>query len=130
MRATGIDHLVLVVADVERSLAWYVDELGLEPVRLEAWRRGEVPFVSVRVDDATIIDLVAGTRTGENVDHLCVVVEGADLHAIAARGELAAEGPPRPLFGARGVGWGLYVRDPDGNRIELRHYGAEPDAPA
>ena len=33
------------------------------------------------------------------------------------------------LYGARGVGWALYVRDPDGNRVELRHYGEEPGAP-
>ena len=53
-----------------------------------------------------------------------------DLHAAARDRRLGAEGPPRRLFGARGVGWGLYVRDPDGNRVELRHYGGEPCAPA
>ncbi len=31
---------------------------------------------------------------------------------------------PAQLFGARGVGTGLYIRDPDGNRIELRTYPA------
>lgn len=129
MRARGIDHIVLLVTDVERSLAWYRDRLGLEPVRLDEWRRGEVPFVSVRVDRTTIIDLVAGARTGTNVDHVCLVVEGADLHAIAAGGAFDCEGPPRRLFGALGVGWGVYVRDPDGNRVELRHYGPEPGAP-
>ncbi|MFM8973837.1 MAG: VOC family protein [Actinomycetota bacterium] len=130
MRVRGIDHIVLVVADVERSLAWYRDRLGLEPVRFEEWRRGAAPFVSVRIDATTIIDLVPGERSGTNVDHLCLVVEDADLHAIAAAGHLDHEGPPRRLFGARGTGWGIYVRDPDGNRVELRHYGAEPAAPA
>ena len=130
MRGIGIDHVVLVVADVERSLAWYREHLGLEPLRLEEWRRGEVPFPSLRVDAGTIIDLVAGDRDGRNLDHLCILVEGADLHAAAREPRLDAEGPPRRLFGARGVGWGLYVRDPDGNRVELRHYGEEPGAPA
>lgn len=130
MRVTGIDHVVLIVTDVERSVAWYHDVLGLAPLRLEEWRRGEVPFVSMRVDASTIIDLTPGTRTGANLDHLCVVVEGADLHALAAAGDLECEGPPRRLYGARGVGWGIYVRDPDGNRVELRHYGEEPGAPA
>lgn len=130
MRARGIDHVVLVVADAERSLAWYRDRLGLDPVRLEEWRRGEVPFVSVRLDASTIIDLVEGPRRGDNVDHLCLLVEDADLGALAVDGTFECEGPPRRLFGARGVGWGIYVRDPDGNRIELRHYGEEPDAPA
>ncbi len=130
MRASGIDHVVLVVTDVERALGWYCDRLGLEPVRVDEWRRGEVPFVSVRLDATTIIDLVAGSRTGVNVDHLCLIVEGADLHALVEGGAFECEGPPRRLFGARGVGWGVYVRDPDGNRIELRHYGEEPGAPA
>ena len=35
MKGIGIDHMVLVVADVERSLAWYREHLGLEPLRLE-----------------------------------------------------------------------------------------------
>ncbi len=130
MRATGIDHIVLVVGDVERSVAWYRDRLGLEPVRFEEWRRGEAPFVSLRVDTATIIDLVPGERAGVNLDHLCLVVEGADLEAVATAGDLDCEGPPRRLFGARGTGWGIYVRDPDGNRVELRHYGEEPGTPA
>jgi catechol 2,3-dioxygenase-like lactoylglutathione lyase family enzyme len=129
VRGIGIDHLVLIVADVERSLAWYRTHLGLEPLRLAEWRRGEVPFPSLRVDAGTIIDLVGGDRHGANVDHLCILVEGADLHAAALDPALSAEGPPRRLYGARGVGWGLYARDPDGNRIELRHYGEEPQAP-
>lgn len=129
MRGIGIDHLVLVVADVERSLAWYREHLGLEPLRLEEWRRGEVPFPSLRVDAGTIIDLIAGDRDGTNVDHLCILVEGADLHAAARDPHLGAERAPMRLYGARGVGWALYVRDPDGNRVELRHYGEEPGAP-
>lgn len=128
VRAVGLDHLVLVVADIERSLAWYVDRLGLEPVRLDAWRRGEVPFPSLRIDATTIIDLIAGPRDGTNVDHICLVVDEVDLDALAGDPALGAEGPPRRLFGARGTGWGVYVRDPDGNRIELRHYGAAPGA--
>ena len=124
MRARGLDHIVLVVRDVEVSLAWYRDELGLEPVRLDEWRRGEVPFPSLRVDPTTIIDLVAGPRDGENLDHLCFEVEDADLDALAARGALGCEGPPMRLFGARGTGLGIYVRDPDGNRVELRRYDA------
>ena len=59
----GLDHLVIDVADVERSLAFYVGELGLEPVRVDEWRRGEVLFPSVRVDPTTIIDLLATPRT-------------------------------------------------------------------
>ena len=38
IRVIGLDHIVLNVADVERSLTFYLDELGLEPVRVEEWR--------------------------------------------------------------------------------------------
>ena len=44
----GFDHLVLKCADVETSLAWYCDQLGLEPVRVEEWRAGLAFFPSVR----------------------------------------------------------------------------------
>jgi catechol 2,3-dioxygenase-like lactoylglutathione lyase family enzyme len=123
LRATGLDHIVLNVADVERSLSWYTDELGLEGVRVEEWRRGEVLFPSLRVDATTIIDLLQVERTGQNVDHVCLVVEPVDLDALAASGRFDVVAGPSRLFGARGEGIGLYVRDPDGNVIEVRHYG-------
>ena len=46
-----------------------------------------------------------------------------DLSELAASGEFdVVEGPAR-RFGARGDGTSLYVRDPDGLVVELRHYG-------
>jgi catechol 2,3-dioxygenase-like lactoylglutathione lyase family enzyme len=118
MRVTGLDHIVLITPDAERLIAWYVDVLGLEPLRLEQWRAGEVPFASLRVSDTAIIDVQAGDRTGTNVDHMALVVD-ADLDALAAEHGVPA---PRSLFGARGQGTGIYLRDPDGNGVELRTY--------
>src|SRR5688572_15469382 len=92
VRVTGFDHLVLVVADVERSLEWYCGFLGLEGVRIEEWRSGQVPFPSARISDATIIDFVAGSGgKGRNVDHICLVVEPTDLSPLGEEG---------PRFGA------------------------------
>lgn len=119
---TGMDHIVLNVADVERSLAFYCDTLGLEPVRIDEWRSGQAPFPSARVDAGTIIDLLAAPRTGENADHICLVVEPTDLSSVAASGTFEVLDGPGPRFGARGVGTSLYVRDPDGNTVELRYY--------
>ncbi len=124
VRAVGFDHVVIITADVERSLAFYLDELGTEPVRVEEWRRGEVFFPSVRLNDSAILDLMAGTPDGRNVDHVCVVIEPLDLGALAESGRFEVVGGPAELFGAQGQGQALYVRDPDGNVIELRHYGA------
>ncbi|HVF33098.1 MAG TPA: VOC family protein [Acidimicrobiales bacterium] len=127
LRIQAVDHLVLVVADVERSVAWYRDVLGLEALRLEAWKAREVPFPSVRVNDSTIIDLVAGERgTGRgNVDHVCLVVDEVDLGAVRDSGDFDVVEGPVPRWGARGDGTSLYVRDPDGNVVELRHYGGD-----
>lgn len=122
MRVTGLDHVVLVSPDPERLIAWYVDVLGLEPLRLPQWRAGEVPFASLRVSPSTIIDVQAGERTGTNVEHLALVVD-ADLDALAA--EHGVPGP-RSLFGARGQGRGIYLRDPDGTGVELRTYAPAP----
>ncbi len=123
IRVIGLDHVVLNVGDVERSLAFYCGELGLEPVRVEEWRRGEAPFPSARVDAHTILDLLAAPRTGVNADHLCLVVEPVDLAGVEASGRFEVVDGPATRFGARGNGTSLYVRDPDGNTVELRHYG-------
>lgn len=117
-----MDHLVLNVADVERSLAWYTEMLGLDGVRVESWRRGAVPFPSVRVDDATIIDLLAAPRVGTNMDHLCLVVDAADVDAAVGDPRFTVVDGPDWRFGARGDGWSVYVLDPDGNTVELRTY--------
>jgi catechol 2,3-dioxygenase-like lactoylglutathione lyase family enzyme len=124
VRVRGLDHVVLNCQDVDRSLHWYVEELGLQPVRVDEWRAGTAPFPSVRVDDATIIDLLAADRSGVNVDHLCLVLEPTDLGVLAASGrfDVVGDGPVGGLFGARGYATSLYVRDPDGNTIELRAY--------
>jgi catechol 2,3-dioxygenase-like lactoylglutathione lyase family enzyme len=122
MKTAGIDHLVLTVPDVETVTEWYRDELGLEALRLDEWRRGEVLFVSMRVSPTALIDLMAGERTGENVNHVALVVEDIDLDELASSGRFDVVTGPADLFGAQGMGRGLYVRDPAGNVVELRTY--------
>jgi catechol 2,3-dioxygenase-like lactoylglutathione lyase family enzyme len=127
----SLDHIVLNVSDVDRSLAFYVDGLGLEAVRLDEYRRGDVKFPSLRINSGTIIDLFAPKmRPGEappaatNLNHFCLVVDG-DIDEIVARaGAMKAtidEGPIE-VFGARGNGKSIYISDPDENKIELRSY--------
>ena len=120
VKVVGLDHIVLRVADVEKSLAFYIDTLGLEPVRVEEWRKGEVLFPSVRLTPTTIIDVFGAERSGENLDHFCLVIEPTDLEALAGQfpGARRADG----LFGAQGFASSLYIHDPDGNTVELRSY--------
>jgi catechol 2,3-dioxygenase-like lactoylglutathione lyase family enzyme len=122
IRITALDHVVLNVADVERSLAFYIEELGLEPIHVEEWRRGERLFPSVRVSADSIIDLIALPRTGENLDHLCLVVEPMDFDALKVSGRFEVVDGPGIRFGARGDGTSIYIRDPDQNLVELRYY--------
>jgi catechol 2,3-dioxygenase-like lactoylglutathione lyase family enzyme len=125
---TSLDHIVLKCADVERTISWYVDVLGLEPVRLEEWRSAEVPFPSVRVDSSTIIDLIAapaGAVAGQSdgrLDHFCLVVDPVDFDDLASSGRFEVVAGPARRFGARGDATSLYVRDPDGAVVELRYY--------
>ncbi|MFJ8626393.1 VOC family protein [Kitasatospora sp. NPDC093550] len=128
MRVVAFDHLVLNVSDVERSLAFYTGLLGLEPVRVEEWRAGEVSFPSVRVTPDTIIDLTARPRQESNVDHLCLTVEPLDWQEVIDSGTFDVLEGPVPRYGARGTATSVYVRDPDGNTVELRWYPEPPAA--
>jgi catechol 2,3-dioxygenase-like lactoylglutathione lyase family enzyme len=122
MRFVGPDHIVLVSPDPERLIAWYEAELGLEVLRLEEWRRGEVLFVSLRVSPTFLIDVLTGERTGVNLDHIALTVTDVDIDEVAASGRFEVQMGPADLWGAQGMGRGLYIADPDGNRVELRTY--------
>lgn len=127
MRVKAFDHLVLNVTDVERSLEFYCGLLGLEPVRVEQWRAGQVGFPSVRVTADTIIDLVRRPRGESNVDHLCLVVDPLDWHAVIASGVFTVLEGPVERFGARGTATSIYIHDPDHNTVELRWYPADAE---
>jgi catechol 2,3-dioxygenase-like lactoylglutathione lyase family enzyme len=125
--ALGLDHLVLIVDDVERTLAWYGRHAGLAPERADEWRRGEVFFPSLRVDPTTVIDVVPG-REGDgrgHLDHICFVVESDHQAALAADPDLEVveEGT---RWGAQGDARSIYVRDPDGLLVEFRSYDGSP----
>lgn len=121
MRVLDLDHIVLNVADTRRSLDFYTGVLGLEPDRVEEWEAGEVLFPSVRINATTIIDLLETERSGTNADHFCLVVED-DIDELLAAGTIEPEAGPAVLYGARGEGYAVYFRDPDGNLVELRNY--------
>ena len=121
----GLDHIVLRVSDVERSLDWYTMMLGLEPVRADEWRAGDCPFPSVRISADTIVDLIGGEveLDRRNLDHFCVVVTAESLAQVRASDAFEiVRDPDFELYGARGMADGLYIADPDGNEIELRAY--------
>jgi len=131
VKITELDHIVLRVRDVERSLRFYTDVLGLQPERVERWRAGEIRFPSVRLNVDTIIDLFAsdqepiGKDGPRNQDHFCMVIEPTDMDALKSKFEnigVEIQTGPGKRWGSHGDGISLYIYDPDNNVVELRHY--------
>ena len=131
VKITEMDHIVLRVKDVEESLRFYTETLGLKSERVEQWRAGEIRFPSARLNDDTIIDLFASdqepiARDGvRNQDHFCMVIEPTDMEDLKAKFEALGVGiqsGPGKRWGSHGDGISLYLYDPDNNVVELRHY--------
>ncbi len=141
VKVTEMDHIALRSRDVEASLHFYHDILGLKIERLEDWRAGKAPFPSVRLSPDTLVDVfqmpqgMADTPDLRQLDHYCIVVEPTDLNQVKEQLEgLGVEmapanpfnesevGGPFTRWGAHGNGLSLYVYDPDRNIVELRYY--------
>ena len=125
----ALDHLVLRVADLERSLRFYTQVLGcVEERRIE-----KLGLVQLRAG-ASLIDLVDLERPlgrsggappgagGRNVDHFALALERFDEAELRAWLETngVEPGPVDERYGAEGYGPSMYVRDPDGNVVELK----------
>ncbi len=127
MRVSRLDHLVLTVASLEVTLDFYSRVLGMQVRAFDGGR------LALRFGDQKLNLHEAGhefepkaRRAVPGSADLCFVVDG-DLEAWVAH--LAAEGVPLvdgpvPRTGALGPMTSLYVRDPDGNLVELSAYGA------
>lgn len=130
-RVTGVDHINIVIRDLDQALAFYTGVLGLEPVGLEEYRAGNRGIFSFRVTDGFVIhvrpdpDAPRPVTHDGGYDHLCLTMTGVTPEALLAdlqaRG-IAAEGGIVTRWGARGDGAAIYVSDPDGYRVELKIY--------
>ncbi|RON69811.1 VOC family protein [Pseudomonas fluorescens] len=124
-----IDHIVLRVADLQRSIEFYGQVFGAEVVKINE----PLGLVHLRAG-TSMIDLVdlhgeLGRKGGgaagaerRNVDHFCLRIEPFDeaalIEHLQAHG-LSVEKAAR-RFGAQGYGLSLYCFDPDGNQVELK----------
>jgi catechol 2,3-dioxygenase-like lactoylglutathione lyase family enzyme len=129
LKVVGADHTNFRVRDLDASLGFYRDVLGLEPFGLEEYHRGERPVVSLRVTKQFILHLTPDPEfergsTG-GYDHLALVVEDAKPDELAEhlrKSDVEVEKQFESISGALGEGPALYVRDPDGYRVELKFY--------
>ncbi len=131
---THIDHVVIRVNDLENMIAFYRDVLGCKLER----GPGEGGLAQLRAG-LSLIDLVyangpLGRQAGDrpdhaapNMDHVCFQLQPWDADTI--KGHLEQHGievgSVAPRYGAAGVGPSMYLRDPEGNTVELKGTSAD-----
>ena len=131
-RINAIDHIVLRVADLQRSLAFYVDGLGCTVEKVQ----DDIGLTQLRAG-ASLIDLVPLTgklgrsggaapgEEGRNLDHFALDVAPFDEDVVRThlkqRGISIGKAGRR--YGAKGFGPSIYITDPDGNIVELKGPG-------
>jgi glyoxylase I family protein len=126
LKVAELDHVVLRCRDQDRAYDFYTRILGLSEER----RIAQIGLIQLRAG-RSMVDLVpaAGPRVeaGLNVDHVCIGVEARDLNEVVSylRGQsVEVLGDPAMRYGAHGAGLSIYVRDPEGNVIELKQMPA------
>ncbi|MFJ7213637.1 VOC family protein [Amycolatopsis sp. NPDC098790] len=128
MHYERLDHTVLTVADIDATVDFYGRVLGMEVVTFSSLVANRK---ALRFGDSKINLHEAGNEIqptaanpGPGTEHLCFVVkdpvEGVADHLRAAG--LEVEDGPVERAGALGPITSVYVRDPDGNLIELSNY--------
>ena len=125
MNIARLDHLVLTVADIERTCAFYTRVLGMEVVTFgegrTALRFGQQKINLHPADN--IPGLVADKPTAGSGD-LCFITELPLAEVVAHLGRCGVKivAGPGPRAGAIGTIQSVYIRDPDQNLVEISHY--------
>lgn len=124
MQIQSLDHIVLTTANLEKCLAFYEGLLGLRAEKRDgrhALRFGEQK-INIHTKPAAFLPAAAYPLAG-SLD-LCFAVQGNAEETYAA---LRAKNAPLvseivTRHGARGAMKSVYLRDPDGNLVELGFY--------
>ena len=127
----GVDHVNLRVADLDRALRFYTGIVGLREVQRNTRADGSVSLLALRAGNSIVFlqpspgYVAPADHRQSGLDHYSLEIEAADPAGLAAwlreQGVEVVEGPV-PRFGAHGRGTSVYVRDPDGHRLELKQY--------
>ena len=113
---TGVSHLVLKVSDLDASVGWYRDALGLEEIRREPTGR----YVGMRSASGLQVGLFAGGQRDNSgaLDHIAFTVSDLDT-LIAWADHLDAMGIAHESIKPNPFGHSIDLFDPDGNNLEL-----------
>ena len=123
-----IDHLVLTVQDVERTLEFYQRVLGMEPITFAGGRRG-LAFgrQKLNLHQAGREYEPKALKPAPGAIDLCLIASSPleeVIEELKEAGVTIIEGPVAKT-GALGPMMSVYFRDPDGNLIEVSNYNNE-----
>jgi lactoylglutathione lyase len=130
-------HTMLRVGDLERSLTFYTEVLGMRLLRRKDYPSGHFTLAFVGFgdeSDTTVLELTHNWDTdryelGSAYGHIAIGVQDivATCDAIAAAGGRVVR-PPGPV--KHGTTVIAFVEDPDGYRIELIEISSRAQAHA
>jgi catechol 2,3-dioxygenase-like lactoylglutathione lyase family enzyme len=129
MSILGIDHLVLTVADIEATCAFYDRLLGVRTVRFAEGRTAlQLGGQKINLHEVGKEFEPKAARALAGSGDLCLVSDDPvdELAARLAAGGIPIEAGPTRRAGARGPIRSIHFRDPDGNLIEVANY-LEPE---
>jgi catechol 2,3-dioxygenase-like lactoylglutathione lyase family enzyme len=120
----GIDHIALTVRDVDCSVAWYRDVLGLERRYQDAW--GNYPaMVGIGTTSIALFPVEgADPKPSPGRDVLAMrhfAFRTDRKNFDAARSELNQRGIAVE-FQNHGISESIYFHDPDGHEVEITTY--------
>jgi lactoylglutathione lyase len=123
LTVSGIAHVAIMVADIDRTLDFYVNKLGFERI-MHLDRDDKLWLVYLRVTDTQFIEIFhegkgPGAPGAEMIgyNHLCLSVP--DIDTSVAELERAGIELSRPKKLGLDGNWQCWIEDPDGHRIEI-----------
>lgn len=130
MRLSRIDHIVITVSDLGRSLRFYTEVVGLRTERVDDERhvatlRAGEQLIRLQTADRRATGALTSARPVAGAADLCVQTEDdGETVGRALRAALGADAVIGPVRreGARGPMVSHYAHDPDGSLIELCSY--------
>jgi catechol 2,3-dioxygenase-like lactoylglutathione lyase family enzyme len=121
MQVHSLDHIVLVVEDVQRTCRFYQHVLGMEP-REERPGKWSLHFGTnkISLQDARAFPKIA-RETVPGSGNFCLLTDIPmdDVVAHLAREGVETVAGPGERIGATGPILSVYFKDPDGNLIEV-----------
>jgi catechol 2,3-dioxygenase-like lactoylglutathione lyase family enzyme len=132
VKVHALDHLVINVADVARTVTWYQTILGMEVSVFDPGqgkpKRTSLLFgiqkINVRPMGTDKIEWFTADHETPGSEDLCFLTSSTPDEVVAhlkANGVTIEEGPVNKQ-GARGTLRSVYCRDPDGSLIEISSY--------